>query len=499
MTLTDRLRAWLAEHDDPDASSYAMADAALAALGEQEQPRESVAATVRRWRTTQRDQQQQQQNPPVPEQISTGHTSADAFEIDHDTRQYRFGFVAPGGVRWWDAPWGEVKDWCWWYATGGRGMTAREVSIAAGQTHGRTLTEEYVRRVMRVLGVTKSAPPFAPHDIMRHTPEEIERLAFARAQAEAGAALERGEARRLRGECRKLRRLLAEARAETAHVAELAEIVEQSVRVERERAGGGVELIGEAPAPDDLLVVGLYDVHLGKRGVDGCGLAAAVADVRARQERLARRVLQSRGRQRARVVLIFGGDWLHVDTYGHTTTRGTPQDTDGVVGEHIAAGMELARSLVELWRGLGAVDVVVVPGNHDRLACQWLELTLGAIYAQVDGVRVLGGQGRSRRVVEHGDILIACDHGDGPKQRDLVRLLAVEHPEAWGRTRWRYWLRGHLHHTREVDLGGVVVQQQPSPAGADRWHEREGYVGSERAMRVMQYTPGAGLSVTYHG
>lgn len=101
-------------------------------------------------------------------------------------------------------------------------------------------------------------------------------------------------------------------------------------------------------------------------------------------------------------------------------------------------------------------------------------------YRLDDRVRVRE-HGGSRAYVEIGQSLVMLEHGDGPKDGDLAALMAGEAREAWGRTRHRYALRGHWHHERTRDVGGVQILQVPSLAPADAWHRHKGYTLASRA------------------
>jgi len=167
-----------------------------------------------------------------------------------------------------------------------------------------------------------------------------------------------------------------------------------------------------------------------------------------------------------------------VDKGDGATTRGTPQDVDGLPQDTIGAGYDLLVDLIDRVRQFGEVEVMVVPDNH----AEWSEyhtmhgLRLG--YRNVSDVRVRC-ETDPRQYIRYGKCLIGLEHGDGAKDTKLPMIMAKERPEDWGETRWRFFLTGHLHHLAEKDRG-VVIMQAPSLSGDDRWHDKQGYVTADR-------------------
>jgi hypothetical protein len=217
------------------------------------------------------------------------------------------------------------------------------------------------------------------------------------------------------------------------------------------------------------------DVHLYKRTIEGRGIDHARAELIETTERLIARV-QNHGVPE-KTVLVLGNDWFHVDNIMGGTTRGTPQDVCGDVRGLIPAAYDIAAEIIDRLRVLGLVDVHVVPSNHGEWSDHHLRQGLAFGYREHDDVRI--ADIADRQFIEYGRNLVGLEHGDGPKHTDLPIIMAKEKPEAWGRTRYRYWLTAHLHHLVEKDLG-VTVMQAPSLSGKDRWHDKKGYVTSDR-------------------
>ena len=88
---------------------------------------------------------------------------------------------------------------------------------------------------------------------------------------------------------------------------------------------------------------------------------------------------------------------------------------------------------------------------------------------------------------EFGKNLIGVHHGHSVKKENLGKVMAADRPEAWGRTKYRYWLTGHIHHRTVLEDFNVIVESFRTLAGKDAWHTNQGY----RAGRDM-------TSIIYH-
>lgn len=218
------------------------------------------------------------------------------------------------------------------------------------------------------------------------------------------------------------------------------------------------------------------DLHLGKLGVDGYDIDSATRLVRRTTENILSRMTRY-GRPKKSVV-VLGNDWFHIDNPQKTTTAGTEQDIEGLPRNLIGIGYDLAVDVIDRIRQFGPVDVYVVPSNHGEWSDYHTMHGLRLGYRNIDDVQI-HCETSPRQYIRYGENLIGLEHGDGAKDTKLPMIMAKEQPEAWGKTRWRYWLTGHMHHLAEKDRG-VIIMQAPSLSGDDRWHEKQGYVLADR-------------------
>jgi predicted phosphodiesterase len=118
---------------------------------------------------------------------ATGHETSDQYAYDEEA----YTFTIKGTS--FTADVDEVQKWVRWYVAGGGNLTQRAVSRMALQVDERILTRDFIRRIFKVLGIDKGSPGFAPHMLLKHTPEELAKLHFAMAQADAEAAIHASE------------------------------------------------------------------------------------------------------------------------------------------------------------------------------------------------------------------------------------------------------------------------------------------------------------------
>jgi len=177
-----------------------------------------------------------------------------------------------------------------------------------------------------------------------------------------------------------------------------------------------------------------------------------------------------------------GSDFFHIDTDHNTTTKGTPQDSDGTYAQIFSEGCQLFVDFVEMVRSFcPRVNLMFMPGNHDRTSSLGLMTLLSHMYKDVDDVATSNPL-TERQYVTYGTSLICLTHGDSCRSTDLPGIMAYEAAADWGTCEHRMVFSGHLHHQQVKEHKGVMLYQMGSLSGTDRWHHRKGYVGSRRVL-----------------
>lgn len=360
-----------------------------------------------------------------------------------------------------------VRDLVRSYSNLGEGGSLQECARSVGLPRG------WVVQVMRQMGVTHDSLPFTPEELRVRESADLEAEGLALKGATLYRSLERASWQRVQEDARSWREL------ETS--------------VLRRFSGSGVAVPVERLVLPTLnrkfsVVLSPTDFHWGKWGAveEGAG--------EYHRQEARRRLVQGTRTCLAEVLrhgvpeVIYvgvGSDYFHVDNEAGTTSGGTPQDRDGNPLDIIDTGCRMMVEYVDMLRQVAPVELVLMAGNHDHLLGYCLLLYLDAYYRSVSGVTVRRAAD-PRQYCEYGSTLLTFVHGDAVSRTgDIARLAAVEAREAWGRTRHRVALTGHLHYEKMEDDRGFVRYQMPSLSGTDRWHTRHGYVGSRVLLSAV--------------
>lgn len=179
-------------------------------------------------------------------------------------------------------------------------------------------------------------------------------------------------------------------------------------------------------------------------------------------------------------LLLMAGDNTHGDnTKNATPGHGFALDVDT---RHPKVMLTVARATIyAVRRALEKHLRVIVwnmPGNHDPETAPAIALALALYFENEPRVTVDLSPGLFK-YMRHGKVLIGAHHGHGAKQADLPLLMAVDRPEDWGASTYRYVYMGHIHHDSVKEIQGVRVESLRTLAAKDAWHSGKGY----RSMR----------------
>ena len=186
-----------------------------------------------------------------------------------------------------------------------------------------------------------------------------------------------------------------------------------------------------------------------------------------------------------RGVLVNLGDFFHYDNMDGVTARsGHALDTDGRLQKMIDVGVRaLRRCIHRMLEKHQTVEVINAPGNHDHVLALAMNVLFRNVYENEPRV-IVHNEPSMRHYVEHGKCLIGVVHGHQTKDRDLPGIMATEKAESWGRTRHRYFYRGHHHHDSQDDFNGCKVEQFRTLAAGDAYAVGAGYL-SGRDMKAI--------------
>jgi AcrR family transcriptional regulator len=196
-------------------------------------------------------------------------------------------------------------------------------------------------------------------------------------------------------------------------------------------------------------------------------------------------------------LITIGNDFFHVDNHARQTTAGTPQDTDGRLAKIVESGERALFHGLREMASRAPVEVLWIPGNHDRLMSYMLTRIIAAEFRRDDRVTVDAGP-NTRKYCRYGTNFLGMIHGERIKPKDLPLLMARERPKDWAETTCREWHTGHLHTQNQHEFMGVKIRVLPSLSGTNAWHHESGYVGNARAAECLLYEHDSGLIGQFH-
>jgi hypothetical protein len=260
------------------------------------------------------------------------------------------------------------------------------------------------------------------------------------------------------------------------------EVLEQVIDEMKKHSPRYAPIKYEKVTDGHLLVVDPADIHIGKlcsAFETGDPFTHKVAIDRVKSG-VAGIIQKVKGFPIDKILLIIGNDILHVDNAKHTTTSGTPQDTELMWYDAFKIAFKLQVEVIEMLISIAPVHVQYDPSNHDYLTGFFLAQSLEAWFRNSKGI-TFNVSPAHRKYFVYGENLIGSTHGDGAKEADLGFLMAHESKD-WNGCKHRYFYTHHLHHKRSKDYMSVCVETLRSPSGTDSWHHRNGYQHAPKAV-----------------
>ena len=237
-------------------------------------------------------------------------------------------------------------------------------------------------------------------------------------------------------------------------------------------------------------ILSIQDLHFGKEGN-----LSVVDDFKDSIKSLVLRSYHSHSVEK--IIYVIGGDLLNMDTFGGLTTKGTPVDSDlraqDAYNEAFDAMFWSVNFIKQFCKEL---EVVYLPGNHDRLSSYHLVHALSKCFTQEPSI-TFNAKYEERKVVTWGQNFFAFEHGDVTKKMTAL-VYATEFPFQWGQTTFRTCYTGHFH-TKKVtefvtdnEVHGFSIKHLPSLSKSDYWHYHNKFVGSKRqaVMEIHDLTKG---------
>lgn len=184
--------------------------------------------------------------------------------------------------------------------------------------------------------------------------------------------------------------------------------------------------------------------------------------------------------------IINVGDWTHANDLSGVTPGGK-NHLDVSARQPIvarASGALLRYAVDKMLTKFEEVTVVNARGNHDEDAAFALNMYLEAVYEKEPRVTIPDNTSKFQ-FLEFGNNLVGVNHGDKINAGKLAGVMTRMQAEAWGRTKFKRWWTGHIHHKQMFEHeSGVTIESFHTLAPVDAWHSFSGY-GAERRVTML--------------
>lgn len=192
--------------------------------------------------------------------------------------------------------------------------------------------------------------------------------------------------------------------------------------------------------------------------------------------------------QLEKLVFIIGPDTLNMDTFNGATTKGTPvENSMSPMDTYMDAFESLVTAIGYMKQYCKSLEVIFVPGNHDRLSSFHLVHALSQAFKDWD--ISFNIKYEERKVINYGNTMLCFEHGDVTAKNNPL-VYAVEYPNEWGASKYRILYTGHYHRRKtkefitENEEHGFITKTIPSLTSTDYWHYHNKYVGNTRSAHL---------------
>jgi hypothetical protein len=197
-----------------------------------------------------------------------------------------------------------------------------------------------------------------------------------------------------------------------------------------------------------------------------------------------------------KIIYVIGGDLLNMDTFDGSTTKGTPVDNEQRAQDAYNEAFDaLYWSVNYIKQFCNELEIVYLPGNHDRLSSYHLAHALSKCFQDINIKFKVDYS--ERKVVVYGDNFFAFEHGDVTKKSTPL-VYATEFSKEWGETKYRTCYTGHFHSKKvtefvtDNEIHGFSIKHLPSLCKSDYWHYHNKFTGSKRQAILEVHDPKKG-------
>lgn len=216
-------------------------------------------------------------------------------------------------------------------------------------------------------------------------------------------------------------------------------------------------------------------------------------------------VERCKGRRFKKIIVATLGDLLHFDNDNQTTTKGTFQQADGRLSKIFDFTLDMLINFVTILGDIAPVEVIYLPGNHDRVVGYMLLKSLEMAFRRDDKI-TFDTTPNTQKYRLIGCVLLGWTHGDMQKQ-NMANWLQHEARKEYGESKFAEVHSGHNHSlttkeakrefTQEGEVGGIIIRYLPTICNASYWEHQQGYTSAIKTMMCFIWNENTGLRDTW--
>ena len=193
-------------------------------------------------------------------------------------------------------------------------------------------------------------------------------------------------------------------------------------------------------------------------------------------------------------LLLTLGDLLHNDSLKPFTAHGTQVDVDGRLGKGWDALVAMIRGMIDrMLLKYKHVTYSCVRGNHSETLELILAKTMAIAYEKEPRVTILDNTCKHIPYVWENNFL-CMTHGNTLNDQKKANIAVGMYRDLHGAAKFTHLLSGHVHHARQVEISGVLVETFPALPTPDAWHTGAGFITADQSATVLSYHKGGGIT-----
>lgn len=190
------------------------------------------------------------------------------------------------------------------------------------------------------------------------------------------------------------------------------------------------------------------------------------------------------------VLLILGGDNIHVDNIKSTTLSGTQLETTDLAKSIDEAETYFETMISAILKHSNHLQVMYTKGNHDPTVDYMFCRLLERAYSEQPNMSFNISLDHYKAYLL-GENFIGATHGDKGKKNKYLSIFMEHYAQLLLKAKSAHAeadiFTGHLHFQLDEDLGGMIQRQQPTRKPDDKWTEDNGLI-SVRKFELIEYS-----------